>query len=205
MEGSSYRVLGIEDYFATSGAIEGLTRIQRQGKTRFLGFIVRGNDIDPVSQLIDTGLFQIINVPYTLLNPTGGLPKPYGMEADPDFGNVISYAREKGVGVAIYSPLAAGLLTDQIVDGGEYHPLSRTYGGGRDDLLKRARALKFLSNGQRSLAQAAYRFVLMNPGVTTALSGVSDMGQLEEVATTTGAGPLSAEDMARVEMVWRAR
>lgn len=204
IEGRVYRVLGIEDYLATNGALEGLERVRRKGKTRFLGFVVRGDDREPVRQLIDTGLFHILNVPYTLLNPTAGMERPYRMDTEPDYGDVISYAKSKGVGTAIYSPLAAGLLTDQIAGGGSYHPLSRSYSAREPD-VRRAQALRFLSGDSHSLAQAAYQFILMNSGVTTAISGVSDIVQLEEVVKTSGAGPLSSENMARIESVWRFR
>src|SRR5262249_55509927 len=95
LEGRNYRILGLEDYLAPNGALPGLERVQRQGKARFLGFICRGDDIGPVSQLLDTGLFSMINVPYTLVNPTAGQTKPYGMAVQPDFGNVLTVAREK--------------------------------------------------------------------------------------------------------------
>ena len=136
------------------------------------------------------------------------------MEADPDWSQVIPYAREHGVGAAIYSPLAGGLLSDHILGGGAPHPLSGAArrGGGtggigeaRQSQLNRAGSLQFLSHGeQQSLAQAAIRFILMEPGVTTVLGGFSDLQQLEEVAGASGVGPLTEEEMARVEMVWRA-
>ncbi len=204
LEGRSYRVLGLEDYYAPHGALEGLARVQRQGKARFLGFICRGDDGVPVRQLLDTGLFSMINLPYTLLNPTAALPRPFGMEVDGDYGEVIPYANNKGIGTAIISPLAAGLLTDQIVGGADFHPLSRPMTEGQRVLLPRAKALRFLSTKEHSLAQAAIRFVLMLPGVTTVLSGVSDLDQQEEIVAASGAGPLNPEQMARVEMVWRA-
>ncbi len=76
----NYQLLGLEDYFAPGGALEGLVRLKQQGKSRFLGFVCRGNDREPVSRLIDTGLFHLINVEHTLLNPTAGLAKPAGMQ-----------------------------------------------------------------------------------------------------------------------------
>ena len=208
LQGRDYRVLGIEDYFASGGAIEGLERLLRAGKTRFIGFICRGEDGAQVKELLDTNLFHMINLVYTLMNPTAAIPKPEGLSLDSDFGQVIAYATQKGVGTAVYSPLAGGLLADQIIGGGEFHPLSR---GGRrpqsDQLqrqVSRAAALSFLSIPDRhSLAQAAIRFILMQPGVTTVLGGFSSLGQLEEVAATSGSGPLAPELMARVEMVWR--
>jgi L-glyceraldehyde 3-phosphate reductase len=178
------------------------------GKARYVGFICRGNDAYQVRQLIDTNLFRLINVPYTLMNPTAGMDRPSGLEVDQDFGRVIDYAAEHGVGAAIYSPLAGGLLTDHAVLGGARHPLA----GARDTAseayrraLEMAQGLGFLGRqGTHTLAQAAIRFILMHRGVTVVLGGFSELSQLEEIVAVSGTGPLSPELMARVEMVWRA-
>jgi L-glyceraldehyde 3-phosphate reductase len=68
-----------------------------------------------------------------------------------------------------------------------------------------ARALTFLSreNGI-SLAQAAFRFVLMHKGVATALGGFSTQRQLEEIAAVSGMPPFAADQMDRLEALWRA-
>jgi 1-deoxyxylulose-5-phosphate synthase len=208
LEGRSYAQLWIDDYLRDGGALEGLQRVVHGGKARYVGFICRGNDGDQVRQLIDTNLFRMINVPYTLLNPTAGMAKPTELEVDRDFGGVISYAYEHGVGTAIYSPLAGGFLTDQIVSGGDRHPLagprdtaSEAYGRN----LEMARALSFLKcEGLHTLTQAAIRFILMHQGVTVVLGGFSAMSHLEEIIAVSGAGPLAPELMGRVEMVWRA-
>ena len=208
LEGRSYTQLWIEDYLRPGGALEGLQRVGRDGKTRYLGFICRGNDAYQVRQLVDTHMFQMINVPYTLLNPTAGMAKPIGLDVDRDFGGVIDYAYTHGVGTAIYSPLVGGFLTDHVVSGGVRHPLA----GPRDSSseayqrsLEMARALSFLRReGTHTLTQAAIRFILMHHGVTAVLGGFSAMSHLEEIVQVSGAGPLAPELVARVEMVWRA-
>jgi aryl-alcohol dehydrogenase-like predicted oxidoreductase len=162
-----------------------------------------------VKKLIDTGKFSLINVIYTLLNPTAVTNKPQGMDVSPDFGQVIPYGAARGVGSAIYSPLAGGLLTDQIINGGSLHPLSR---GGRDGvsearqkLVQQASAFRFLAEQTGgTLAQAATRFILTDPGVTAVLGGFSDAQQVEEIAAASDAGPLSPELIGRIEGVWRA-
>src|SRR5690606_1349199 len=119
----------------------------------------------------------LINIVYTLLNPTAVRPPDHGVQFDVNWGQVIPYAYEKGVGVAVYSPLVGGLLTDHALAGGEPHRLAKANGRAtnseeRQQLLNRAARFKFLSRGEeQSLAQAATRFVLMQAGVTTVLGG----------------------------------
>jgi aryl-alcohol dehydrogenase-like predicted oxidoreductase len=208
LEGRAYTQLWIDDFLRPGGALDGLQRVLRDGKARYVGFICRGNDGDQVRQLLDTNMFRMINVPYTLFNPTAGRAKPEGLEIDRDFGGVIDYAYAHGVGTAIYSPLAGGFLTDHIVAGGARHPLAGPRNSASEAYqrtLEMARALSFLRcEGTHTLTQAAMRFILMHPGVTVVLGGFSAMDHLEEIVPVSGADPLAPELMARVETVWRA-
>jgi aryl-alcohol dehydrogenase-like predicted oxidoreductase len=213
ISGRVYSHLWIEDYLRPGGALEGLQRVQKAGKARFIGFITRGNDAAEAQQLIDTGAFSLINVSVNLLNPSAAI-KPYGMKVDQDWGGILGYAADHGVGAAIYSPLSGWLLTDQAASGGDPHPLAR---GSRSPEVgelgaKRAQALAFLSRKlnpysqkeDHNLAEAAIRFNLSLKGVTVVLGGFSDAKQVEEVAGCSGKGPLSEENVMRVENVWRA-
>lgn len=208
LEGRVYRSLWIEDYLKPGGALEGLERVQRAGMTRHIGFVCRGNDSGPAQRLINTGRFQLINLSYHLLNPTAGNVPPRGLHVDGDYGQIVQYAAAHGVGTAVYSPLASGVLTDTAVSGGDRHRLA---GGFRDEgsreyraMVDRARALSFLAKpGGPSMSQAAIRFILMNPGITTVLGGFSAMEHLEEMNGAVTGDVLSEEDVARIEMVWR--
>jgi aryl-alcohol dehydrogenase-like predicted oxidoreductase len=186
--------------------MKGLQRILKDGRTRYVGFICRGNDGAQVQELIDTECFHLINLVYNMLNPSAGRQVP-GLKPRADFGGVIDYAAKHGVGVAVYNPLAGGLLTDSALSDQGPHPLS----GGRSRSsdayqanLNQAKALGFLRRPGRTMAQAGTRFILDNPGVTTVLGGFSGLEHLEEAVPASSAQPLSAEEMARVEMVWRA-
>ena len=217
LSGQTYTHLWVEDYLRAGGALEGLQRVQCGGKARFVGFITRGNDDIAARRLIDTGAFSLINVSVHLLNPSAAAKpdgKPYGMHVDQDYGGILGYAATHGVGAAIYSPLAGGLLNDNAVAGGPPHP---TAGGARspdarETGLRRAQAVSFLSRQlnpdsqteDHHLAEAAIRFVLSLKGVTTVLGGLSDREQVEEIAACSGREPLSEQNMARLEMVWRA-
>jgi aryl-alcohol dehydrogenase-like predicted oxidoreductase len=210
LQGRDYRILALDDYLRPGGAIEGLDRILKAGKARYVGFICRGDDGPEVKQLLDTARFHLINLVYTLLNPTAsGIQAEAG--ASPDFGGVIDYARDRGVGVAVYSPLAGGLLSDHALAGGEPHRLSQRFGGAsagsvteaRTRAMAQASRFAFLSQpGSHSLAQAAVRFILMHPGVTTVLGGFSDIPQLEEVCAAADLPSLDDDAISRIEAAW---
>jgi L-glyceraldehyde 3-phosphate reductase len=208
IEGRVYTQLWIEHYFRPGGAIEGVERLLRAGKIRYAGFICRGNDAPSVQRVLDTGLFHLINVPYTLLNPTAGMAKPGTLSVGKDYGRVIDLARERGASAAIYSPLASGALTDDALVAKGRHPLARQEDMQSDTARKnrdKAQALKFLAaETGMSLAQVAFRFILMNPGVATALGGFSSQDQLEEIAAVPDLTPFDAGLMARLDAVWRA-
>ena len=213
LSGRAYARLWIEDYLRPGGALEGLQRAQKSGKARFIGFITRGGDGDAARQLIDTGVFSLINVSVNLLNPSAGI-QPDGMRFDADWDGILNYAAANGVGAAIYSPLAGWFLTDNAADGGPAHPLARGSRSPEVDAegLHCARALRFLSRNlspdtqedDHNLAEAALRFVLSLNGVSTVLGGFSDACQVEENAACSGKGPLSVQNMKRIEMAWRA-
>jgi L-glyceraldehyde 3-phosphate reductase len=125
-----------------------------------------------------------------------------------DYGDVISAAQARGAAAAIYSPLASGFLTDDSVAGIQRHDLARAYdlqSPASLRLRQMARSLTFLSREAGcTLAQAAFRFVLMHDGVATALGGFSTNAQLEEIAAVSGMPPFSLDQMARLEALWCA-
>ncbi len=201
----AYHSLWLEDFLRPGGALEGLQKVVRDGKARHLGFICRGNDGDSVRALFDTGMFQFINVPYHLFNPSAGT-KPAG-PVERDFGGVIKDAMARGIGTAIYSPLAGGALTDDNIRGRASHPLARPRNASAAAVRDRERAakLQFLVEASQvgSLAQAAVAFILMHPGVTTVLGGFSDAAQLEEIASVSGSAALPLAAMVRLDRLWR--
>jgi len=213
LSGRSYTYLGIEDYLRPKGALEGLQRVKRSGKARFIGFIIRGNDYAATQQLVETGAFDLINLSVNLLNPSAAV-KPDGLRVEHDFGGMLGYLGAQGVGAAVYSPLAGGYLNDKTVTGGAPHPMARRTSapGASDPWLQRARAVSFLSRNlnpdsqleDHGLAEAAIRFVLSLEGVATVLGGFSGKEQLEEVVACSGKGLLSQQNVTRLEAVWRA-
>jgi len=204
LRGNDYRQLWLRDFLRPGGACEGIRRLKETGKIRHAGFICRGDDADAVAALLDTGLFSLINVPYTLLNPTAGHPRPVRLEAR-DFGNVIEIAMRRGASAAIYSPLGGGFLTASFLTGAASHPVARQIdvaAPAAQLAATRVAKLAFLPDEGESLAQAAYRFILSNPGVATVLGGFSAIEQVEELAAVSGRGPIAPDKMRRLEALW---
>ncbi|HEX2999968.1 MAG TPA: aldo/keto reductase, partial [Armatimonadota bacterium] len=88
----------------------------------------------------------------------------------------IAYAREKGIGIVVMGPV----------------------GGGR--LGATSAVLESLIPGIGRVPELALRFVLSNPNVSLALSGMSTLTQVEEnVQTAADPISLSAEDTAAID------
>ncbi len=94
----------------------------------------------------------------------------------------IAYAHEHNVGVTVMGPVGGGRLGYPSEKAAE------------------------LVGEVKSTPELALRFVLSNPGVCVALSGMSTMQQLEEnVATVSQTGDLSEEDHRRIEAAVQER
>lgn len=199
----------VQDMLGPGGALEALKRLRDEGKVRYLGFACERAEPDAVKELLDTGEFHLINVWFNLLNPTAGVTTRADLDVMDNYGQIINYAHERGVGVAVIRPLAAGALTRQAYTSEGRHPLASSFhmSTSMDAYMaevRKASAFAFLVREDRSLSQAAYRFLLQHPGVTTVISGASDLSQLEEVASWSDTPPLTTAEMQQIEEVWNA-
>lgn len=101
-----------------------------------------------------------------------------------------------GVGVIARVPLAQGLLTSATGD-------TMAQQSARDEakFLERKRAadlFRFLITPQRTLAQAALRFVLGLPGVSVTLAGMVSRKELSENLGALSISPLSPDELSRI-------
>ncbi len=88
----------------------------------------------------------------------------------------IAYANQKGLGVVIMGPVGGGRL------------------GAPSEAIR-----NMIPGGVQSTAEAAIRFVMSNPNVHVALSGMSNLAMVEEnLKTADRAEPLSADEVAQI-------
>ena len=188
-----------------------LEQARAAGKVRFFGVACDLAEPAAAKPLLETGHFAVINANYSLVIPSGGHARASRITVgvnDADYEGLIAHAGAHGVGVAVIRPLAGGALSRQIVAAGTSgrHALAGGILTRRPDFFQpdvdRGRAFAFLERPGRSLAQAAYAFVLMLDSVTTILGGYSDLAQLEEIAAVPSMPPLSAQELAAIDAVY---
>ena len=117
------------------------------------------------------------------------------------------FAAEQGIGLAVFSPLYQGLLTDRYLDG---IPADSRIGKGRtwikneltEKRLSQLRRLNEIAStrGQK-LSQMALSWVLREGKVTTVLVGASRPEQLRENAEAVNKLDFSPEEIAAIESV----
>ena len=142
---------------------------------------------------------------YNLLNPSAGTTMPAGF-AGQNFDRLIVRAAGRGMGVVVIRVMAGGSLGGPAARAGHAAPMiggALASGSPYEDDERRAAKLGFLtSDGISTLPQAAVRFALMHPGVSTVLVGFSDERQIAEAAACSGGKQIPDEHMRRLAQLW---
>jgi aryl-alcohol dehydrogenase-like predicted oxidoreductase len=93
----------------------------------------------------------------------------------------------KGIGVLTRGSLAQGLLVDK--------PAKEYLGYSAEDVQRAALAIQSLSSKDRSPAATAIRYVLQNPAITSAVTGIRTKEQLRQALETLQTPPLRENEM----------
>jgi len=193
--------VGIPDLDAVRRAFEAL---QQQGKVRFWGITGLGVS-EALYETIATGGFQTIQVAYNLLNPSAGMSVPPAFPFQ-DYGQLIKRAAQQGMGVIAIRILAGGALSGtparHPVASQSVNPIASEQAYSAD--VARAQRYTFLVEDGRvsNLVEAAIRFVVSKPGVSTALLGISSRDQLEQAVEYVERGPLSGDALEHIRATW---
>ncbi len=132
----------------TGGVLDAIRRAKKEGLIQHVGFT--GHDTpDNFIKCIETGLFDSLTIPYSLVNRM--------------YEPTIQRAGELGIGVVAMCPVAGGMLSFE------------------SDQLKEVLGMDMPTT------EMALRFVLANPNVSTACSGMSTLKMLQENVKTVHA------------------
>jgi len=190
------RTLDVRDVLRKDGVADAFDKMRSQGLIRFLGFTGVG-ETSALHQVVDSGRFDLLQVYYNLLNPSAGLAMPPQF-TDYDFRQLIDAASEHDLGVVVIRVMAGGALGGTPIRPRNASPTVDVDISGNTYEVNKAKAEKLnslVSGDVDSLPQAALRFTLMHPGVSTALVGFSSLAQIEEAVIGAGKGPLPVSAM----------
>ena len=179
--------------------LDGLRDVRTAGMARHIGFTGLG-DSSALAAIIRSGQLETVQSYFNVLNPSAGFSGSSG--GAQDFAGLIDTAAGAGLGVIAIRVLAGGALSTD-----ESPPANASQGGpglagGSTFAADRERADR-LSSLVADLAldnrlELALRFVLAKPGISTALVGFSNPGQLEDALRWAERGPLPADAVRRV-------
>jgi L-galactose dehydrogenase/L-glyceraldehyde 3-phosphate reductase len=175
-----------------------------QGKTRSWGLNGLG-DTDAILEAVAATRPFVIQSCYNMLNPSSGMAVPDNFPFQ-DYKGLMGLAKDAQIGVAAIRVLAAGALSGVA----DRHPTAMPnvgpIGSGKDYTQDVAFAQSFgflVQEGiVESLIEAAIRFALSQPNLSTALVGLASYGQLELAVAYGNKGPLPNDVLARVKDVW---
>lgn len=149
----------------------------RRGKALYVGI----SNYNSAQTAEITKIFRELHTPFIVNQPSYSMLNRW-IEDD----GLDKYAHENGIGLAVFSPLHQGFLTDRYLNG---IPADSRVGKGDtwigkqldEDMVKRLNSLNEIAKRRgQTLSQMALSWVLHNPGVTTVLIGASRPSQITE-------------------------
>jgi aryl-alcohol dehydrogenase-like predicted oxidoreductase len=141
------------------------------------------------------------------VRPIDTLQPPYHLFRRDIEKTILPFAREYGIGVLVYGPLAHGLLsgrmtTDTTFAADDWRSNSDLFTGEafRRNLAIVRDLTDFAAHRNATVAQLAIAWTLANPAVDVAIVGARSAEQIRQ--TTPGADlPLTPEDLAQIELM----
>lgn len=170
-----------------------LDRCKQEGKIRFYGVSLEKTDDGLVA--IETGKPDTLQVVYNILHQ------------DPE-AQLFLLAQRDNVGIIARVPLERGVLSGRFRSTAEFAQKDWRRGVFSEEGLAQTHAavekLGFLVKGEvPNLAQAALRFVLSNPVVSTVIPGIRTVQQAETNIAVSGK-TLPAEDVTKLRELYRS-
>lgn len=170
----------------------------RQGKALYVG-ISNYNKKDTAEMM---KIFRELKTPFIINQPSYSMLNRW-IESD----GLRDFAFDEGIGLAVFSPLYQGFLTDRYLNG---VPADSRVGKGNtwiagelnDNMLNKLKALNDIAfNRGQKLSQLALSWVLREGKVTTVLIGASRSEQIEENVQAIHKTEFTSDEIEAIERV----
>ena len=159
-----------------------MEELKTEGKIRFYGLGL-GSEADALKAIEETGISSLM-LTYNILTQEMATP-------------VMETAAENGIAVVVRQPLSSGLLSGQLAPDTVFAENDYRKTWSREKFLadlERVEQVKaIIRDKARSLPQAALKFILAHPAVSSVVPGMMTPSQVDDGVATSGAVPLPAD------------
>jgi aryl-alcohol dehydrogenase-like predicted oxidoreductase len=100
--------ISVGDVLGPRGVADAFRRLKQEGMIRFMGLTGTGCP-ESLREVIRSGAFDAIQLPFNILNPSAGQRMPDGFR-EQDYGCILEDCREQGLGVFAIRVFAGGAL-----------------------------------------------------------------------------------------------
>lgn len=175
-----------------------LDHVVKQGKALYVG--VSNYNRQQTADIMK--IFKELKTPFIIQQPSYSMLNRW-IEED----NLDDYAQQSGLGIAAFSPLYQGFLTDRYLNG---IPAESRLGKGNtwltnqlnDAMLVKLNALNEIAKARgQKLSQMALAWVLRNGKVTTVLIGASSPNQIVDNVKTVECLSFTDEELTQIDTI----
>jgi aryl-alcohol dehydrogenase-like predicted oxidoreductase len=194
--------IGVDDLDAVQNAFH---KLCASGKIRNWGINGIG-DTEAIMKWVASSGAETIQVCFNLLNPSAEykLPPDFPFQ---DYRQLIKRAAEREMGIIAFRVIAGGALTGSY----DRHPTAAKIvepvaSSGKytaDVALANKFEVLVTRKWVGNLAEAAIRFAISQPDISTLPIGFSSLDQLEQAITAVEKGPLPTEALECLPAIWQ--
>ena len=165
---------------------ETVQELKSSGRIRAFGLSINDHEPDNALLALETGLVDSVQVIYNIF------------EQSPQ-ERLLPVCERLGVGVIVRVALDEGGLTGAITPDTQFEEgdwrANYFKGDRKRQVHERTQALRFLTEDGSSLAEAALRFVLSHPAVSTVIPGMRSPGRVEQNVRVSDGNHLSVKTL----------
>ncbi len=184
------------DVLGPGGVLDAFEKLRAEGVVEHFGLTGIGQPA-ALREVIASGAFATLQIPYHVLNPSAGQSMPAGFN-ETDFGNLIAECGARNMGVFAIRVFAAGALIGNAPSAHTrktpFFPLELY----ERDVAKAAR-LRAALGTETDMRELAIRFALSHPAVSSALVGFGEPAHVDDAIAAMKRGPLPAEVLKAIE------
>jgi L-galactose dehydrogenase/L-glyceraldehyde 3-phosphate reductase len=193
--GRNNRSLSPRQILSRGGIADAMDKLRAKGVCEWIGLTGLG-DAKALHEVVDSGRFDVAQIYYNLLNPTAMAGAGPGWNST-DFDGLLARCAARDMGVMNIRIFAAGHLASTERHGREVAITANAENAAEETRAKAA--LEVLGSAYGTPAQAALRFGLACPLISTIVVGIGEAWHLDEALAAAELGPLPAPAIQALE------